>query len=595
MAYKKQQLIWLGAGTAKQPAINFSDYQQVTLLDAREDATRALIKQYGDSGIEVITKLVSDTTERSSLQIYNLPEFSAISPATGLKALFPGLKLVNSESLNSQSVSDLLQVLNFSGVNNTLILDIPDQALNILHNLKRNNSLELFETIYLQYGTTQLYADMPPLQQLVEFLQQEYLYLYETDDSDPDLPIFNFRHNALAKENAKLKQDIKVLTESVQAAEEQSNRNLIASENKVTELEQQLEELKLQLTQEKQQAAQQNTALHMQLDALKQHAQAEKQQAERVKNELVSQLEELNHQLSSRTKNLETKIFEFAKEKEVFQTQIKKLEAELECASKDSSKIVESHKAEHEILTSMISKLQDDLRIEKEKAENQTLLLSNLESDLRVAIEEKAEILNGIAEVKAEYENRINKETTEKEVYLKDIEKLKLILDDKELAIKRKISEIETLSELNKERIAELNKRVEEVESENTGLKAIVDNAKKLSDVKQIQFNDLYAKHQMLVKQKYESELAHERAEEALQESISLLEAKVNEFKLLLDNHFSSNDIVAILQQEKPTIKLKQNKQVNQMQTFLLEKIDELLLSQIEVRRTLIDEYIAKN
>lgn len=190
-------LVWLGAGTASAPVLLPEIAERITLVDARESACLLLRKQYSQEKLDVQQRLL--TVDGASVEFieYNLIECSAIGPATGLKKIYPGLKITHKESLTSTSITDFIASLMLVGSNNLLIMDISDSNLILLKALEQSEQLHLFSDLYAQAGAEPLYEGAPTNTELTLFLQQHGYLLQRTENQDPDLPWLNFSLNPL--------------------------------------------------------------------------------------------------------------------------------------------------------------------------------------------------------------------------------------------------------------------------------------------------------------------------------------------------------------------------------------------------------------
>ncbi len=105
----KKALIWLGAGRVETPSVNFDKFDAIALVEARLEQVEELRKQFiHDDKVKIVHEVVSDKAQKSDFRRYSLDEYSALTSITGLIELYPGLKLVEREEVNTQFVVDLL-------------------------------------------------------------------------------------------------------------------------------------------------------------------------------------------------------------------------------------------------------------------------------------------------------------------------------------------------------------------------------------------------------------------------------------------------------------------------------------------------------
>lgn len=299
MSHKYSHLIWLGANTATEPANLLPSAQQATLFEAREAACLALQKQHSESNISVINALVTTTNQTANFTEYNLPEFSACQPATGLTKLFPGLKAVNSESQNGIAISDAINELTLADDNNLLVVDILDSNLTLLKALETSKHLSSFKTIYIQAPQEPLYIGAAGHEEIVAFMQTQGYLPQAITSSDPDLLWLSFIINPLWK-----------TLQQTQQKNLESTKQLQNLEQQISEKKQQL----LTINQQKQEVEQQLSATLQELEATKKKYEEltlnMKKNIEEKEQELkgkANRLLELEKQVSELTKSAEEK------------------------------------------------------------------------------------------------------------------------------------------------------------------------------------------------------------------------------------------------------------------------------------------------
>jgi hypothetical protein len=191
------QLVWLGANTASEPVGLLNQVTHATLFEAREAACKTLQKKFPQRNITIKQTVLTAANTIVNFTEYNLAEFSAIQPATGLKKLFPGLKKTNGKQLSSTAVSDAISSLKLNDSNNLLIVDIADSSLALLTAIEESNQLHCFSAIYVKTASEPLYSGAPAGKEIVKFLNAKGYILQHTLDDDPDLPWLSFRLNPL--------------------------------------------------------------------------------------------------------------------------------------------------------------------------------------------------------------------------------------------------------------------------------------------------------------------------------------------------------------------------------------------------------------
>lgn len=320
MSQKYSHLIWLGANTATEPANLLSCAQQVTLFEAREAACLALQKQYSEPNIAVINALVTATNQTVNFTEYNLPEFSATQPASGLTKFFPGLKTQKSEQQNSLAIADAISKLSLSDDNNLLVVDIPDSNLTLLKALETSKHLSRFKTIYIQASHEPLYTGAASHEEIVAFMQKQGFLPQAVTSSDPDLPWLSFIINPLWKtlqqtkqknseleaDQAKLKAQLNAAQEELLGSQKTFDQKNLESTKQLQSLEQKNAEQKQQLvdiSKQKQEAEQQLTAVQQELTASKKAAEKSNTEQKQLL-ETEQQLATVKQQLSTAQQEL---------------------------------------------------------------------------------------------------------------------------------------------------------------------------------------------------------------------------------------------------------------------------------------------------
>lgn len=281
MSKSFSHLIWLGAGEAKEPSNLIAQANRVILVDARETACEYLRRQFPSDRVLVVQQLLTVSGGQQSFTEYSLKEYSALQPATGLKSIFPGLKVTSQETVDSISIKQFFKDLTLTDNNNVLIIDLPDINLPFLKALQETGEFYKFSKIYIVANPESLYLDAIDVSGVEAFFQSVGYLREETFSADPDFPCLVF---GLNPQWIELQQANKL------------NANL-AKEAK--ELQSQQVALNQQLTEVKQQvdvALSEKTSLWQQLDLITKELGALKQQEHQIAKERDTLKQELMQQ-----------------------------------------------------------------------------------------------------------------------------------------------------------------------------------------------------------------------------------------------------------------------------------------------------------
>jgi hypothetical protein len=288
MSKRFAHLVWLGAGAATEPENLIGLAEQVTLFEAREEACLSLKKQYPTANIVVKQMVLASKGGTAEFTEYNLAEYSAVQAATGLKNLFPGIKLSKTAQVETIAITDAISGLELSSNNNLLVIDIADSNLALVDTLQKNDQLHYFNEIHIQAGNEPLYAEAATSVEIKNYLSKQGYFLQYTNSLDPDLPRLTFGLNPLWQEFQKIQQTLlaqQQINQSLSHELDRKTQELLttAHENRVQmrTLEVQLENLGKQSSSRLAKIAQlekQNRTLHESNEQLnKQHTSLKQQ------------------------------------------------------------------------------------------------------------------------------------------------------------------------------------------------------------------------------------------------------------------------------------------------------------------------------
>ncbi|MGM0988634.1 MAG: hypothetical protein ACQEXI_16890 [Pseudomonadota bacterium] len=150
-------------------------------------------------GAEVRTALLSPEGESITWHRYSLPEFDSLSPATGLKELYPGLQLEGTESRATEPLQALVDELKAGdGLPRRLVLEQPEQAYLLIQALHQAGGLAQIEQLYIRSAAKPLYKAMAAQAQLIDWCEQQAgMELQGRQSEDPELPLLHFQRNPL--------------------------------------------------------------------------------------------------------------------------------------------------------------------------------------------------------------------------------------------------------------------------------------------------------------------------------------------------------------------------------------------------------------
>lgn len=305
MAKSINHLVWLGACAATEPEGILSIAKKATLIDARIEACETLRKNYSQESVQVVQKLFSPEKGVVNFKQYNLAEYSAINAPTGIHKIYPGLKQIHNESIESESISEVVQSLKLEGGDNLLVVDVLDINLALLESLEKSGHLELFNQIYVHSTRSPAYEKAATKEEIRKFMMDHGYYKEKSDVADPDFSWAQFvRHplwftlikaqHHLSEEKEKNKSLHKDLEKYKQRTEEQSSiiEDLKA---KIEKLQNSIEEEKKSKTLEIDKnisISQTLESLRLELESMKKTGSEKKDKILRLENENTLLIEE---------------------------------------------------------------------------------------------------------------------------------------------------------------------------------------------------------------------------------------------------------------------------------------------------------------
>ena len=189
------KLLWLGAGELLEPVVDFAQFNDVILVEARAEVINTAKWQAFDN-LQVINKLMTLDGKHQPLLQQSFGDFSSIKQPTGLNDIFPGIETEQARDIDVISVEDVLDAARLDGRGNVLIIDLACIAGEVVEKLQKKNQLNCFSEIYLRLGVKPLYEDATPASLLIDKLEQFAFVLTETVNNDPDIPLLRFTYSA---------------------------------------------------------------------------------------------------------------------------------------------------------------------------------------------------------------------------------------------------------------------------------------------------------------------------------------------------------------------------------------------------------------
>ncbi len=216
----------LGAGNVDDlPGLLNNGYERALLVEADPDLARqaeASTAEFSSRGVTIAVKNVVIAREAGSamLQRFNLPRFSTTQGPTGLRTLYPGLRVTSRVEVPAANLQTLLDGLVLDADHkNMLLIDMPGLAHVIVNQLIEFEMLKAFRTIELRTGEESLFDGCPPGADIAELLVPHGFRLDKRlQPSGPDRPTWVLSMDVLRLENQALQQEIDTIKNQLVSA-----------------------------------------------------------------------------------------------------------------------------------------------------------------------------------------------------------------------------------------------------------------------------------------------------------------------------------------------------------------------------------------
>lgn len=322
---------WLYLGPLRQESLNAllaqqsaPEHAEFIAPEVSEDTWRHIIAVLPNAQ-QRTAKLAQHAGEQPYYR-YNLPEFNASHPATGLRDLYPGLVLEDDTLARLEPLQSLIDEIVEQPVH-TLVVEQPELAQPLLEGLKQTEALAGLQRLWLRTGQQSLYENTPRQAELLAWCEQHGFELSQRLADDPDFPLLQLRRNplfdALQSEkarNTELAQERDALKAERQALHKQAEEQATA-----------LEKLQAQLAEQagsNDTLEQANEALREEVAHLKERRNELKHLVEKHQNALEQATEE-KRQLSQQLDEQKSSAQEVEKARAQLETEKSKLQAEL--------------------------------------------------------------------------------------------------------------------------------------------------------------------------------------------------------------------------------------------------------------------------
>ena len=370
----KKTLLWLGAGEAQTPNLDFSEYDQIILVDPLLEQSAQNFTE--NEKVTLLPKaVVAKSQEASSFYLLNNEEFSSFYPPTGLKDIYPNVFVEETRQVATTTIGEIISQFSIEGSDNTLIIDLPCLSSAILDTLKNKKTLSLFTDVYVSAGKFPLYEKSESIAQISKQLEGVFFEFSEDCSEDADICLYRFTFSEKLEEISRLnneicdlKEQIKLVATSVQDVEgEKEELSTLISNSQVafSEVQAEKESTDTQLNQllaerdvlqdENRSVTLEKTQLNKEVIRLNDELNKSKSQQDKMTEELdtyktkISNLDKKLHETEAKIKSLLNEMAEHSTKVEALHEERKKFQddnANLQTQLNEAGLIKEKLKAE---------------------------------------------------------------------------------------------------------------------------------------------------------------------------------------------------------------------------------------------------------
>ena len=253
-------ILHIGAGKANNlPQMLNSGAEQITLVEPNPKLAEQLRQRTAQhSHVTVVEAAITSNAANNKLQEYNLPEASSLYQATGLKTLYPGLKIIATHTVATLSPDQLLAKHGpRSGEQAMLAIHAPGEEHALLQTLMSTDQLKQFSELRVNANPTPYFEGGEAAEKTLQALVDYGYQISDNDLKDPDWPSWQLARDPMSDEIKTLQAENKKLMTSTEQLEEA----LTHSQQEKVLLEELNEQLKQKLAQESETNKELNLAL----------------------------------------------------------------------------------------------------------------------------------------------------------------------------------------------------------------------------------------------------------------------------------------------------------------------------------------------
>ena len=219
-------LVWFGAGSritkAAQETINTFCGRRL-LVESRGGSTKDLRDKVSTSErLTILECPISDQTTSQFLFELNLPEWNSLSAPSGLKELYPAIRVTQKRQLDVRGIVDVLRELDTpKGSKNYLIIELPDQTLSLFASIEEADLLNRFSDLSVLCSRFPLYENSEDFITVQKRLATTGFQISKIDSEDPDVFSVEFVQSQLWHQLMDARQDLHHVSTELQNKDKQ--------------------------------------------------------------------------------------------------------------------------------------------------------------------------------------------------------------------------------------------------------------------------------------------------------------------------------------------------------------------------------------
>jgi predicted nuclease with TOPRIM domain len=202
------QIVYLGSGELQPEDLEHLTFDKLRLVEAHPELYLELLELFKDfSGkknveVDVLRDAVDITETTKEFKCVNLVEMSGFDLPIGLNQLYPGLKVLETESIKTTALVDLFSSFDLQNkqTKNLLLIDIPTQIDSLLSEFLESEYAIFFSDIQFTKSTFPLSDEDISLKEWLARLTEKGFELQSQSNDQDDFIVYRVNKNRLFDE-----------------------------------------------------------------------------------------------------------------------------------------------------------------------------------------------------------------------------------------------------------------------------------------------------------------------------------------------------------------------------------------------------------